>query len=92
MTGDALTHQTVSFERPDWHFGFDQIPGRAMDMRIALLGMLAADKVRINGYHLSWPGWAGWRLAKTAEFSISLGPEPGGATERPGARKDPADG
>jgi glyoxylase-like metal-dependent hydrolase (beta-lactamase superfamily II) len=56
VTGDALTHPNVSFERPDWHFGFDQDPELAARTRATLLDRLARDKVGIIGYHLPWPG------------------------------------
>jgi glyoxylase-like metal-dependent hydrolase (beta-lactamase superfamily II) len=68
VTGDALTHQTVSFERPDWHFGFDQIPEQAVETRKTLLGMLAADKVNIIGYHLPWPGMGRVEAGKDGQF------------------------
>lgn len=56
VTGDALTHMAVSFERPEWRFVRDQDPDLAVTTRKSLLGMMAADKMRLIGYHLPWPG------------------------------------
>lgn len=73
VTGDALTHQVVSFERPDWHFGFDQIPEQAVETRKSLLGRLSADKVRIIGYHLPWPGVGRVEAGKDGRFRYIAG-------------------
>lgn len=54
--GDVLTHERVSFARPDWEWGTDWEPARAVKARRATLGMLAADDVRLAAYHLPWPG------------------------------------
>ena len=68
MTGDALTHQVVSFQKPDWHFGFDQIPEQAAATRRRLLGMLATDRIGIVGYHLPWPGVGRVETGKDGAF------------------------
>ncbi len=73
ITGDALTHQVVSFERPDWHFGFDQIPEQAVETRKRLLGMLAADRVGIVGYHLPWPGVGRVEATKAGQYRYIAG-------------------
>jgi glyoxylase-like metal-dependent hydrolase (beta-lactamase superfamily II) len=68
VTGDALTHQAVSFERPDWHFGFDQIPEQAAKTRGTLLDMLAKDRIGIIGYHLPYPGFGRVEAGKSGQF------------------------
>lgn len=54
--GDALSHPVVSFERPDWVWGADVDPQRAVATRKRLLDQLATDRVGLIGYHLPWPG------------------------------------
>lgn len=56
VTGDALTHPTISFERPDWQPSTDQIPEQAAKTRRALLDRAATDGLMLVGYHLPWPG------------------------------------
>jgi len=68
VTGDALTHQVVSFQKPDWHFGFDQIPEQAAATRRRLLDMLATDRIGIVGYHLPWPGVGRVETGKDGAF------------------------
>lgn len=54
--GDVLTHERISFERPDWTWGTDGEPERAARARAATLAMLATEDIRLLGYHLPWPG------------------------------------
>ena len=56
VTGDALTHAAVSFERPEWRFIRDQEPDVAVATRKRVLDMTATDKMGLVGYHLPWPG------------------------------------
>lgn len=56
VTGDALTHPAVSFERPDWQPSTDQVPEVAVKTRRALLDRAASDGLLLIGYHLPWPG------------------------------------
>ncbi len=56
IVGDALTHQVIAFERPDWPFGFDMDHDQASATRQALLKRAAAEKMLLVGYHLPWPG------------------------------------
>ena len=56
VTGDALNHTAVSFERPNWHFGFDTDKEMASKTRVKLLDMLATDRVTLVGYHMPFPG------------------------------------
>jgi glyoxylase-like metal-dependent hydrolase (beta-lactamase superfamily II) len=52
VLGDALTHAVVSFQYPEWRAGFDQEPDRAIATRKRLLDRLAAERLRVVGYHL----------------------------------------
>jgi glyoxylase-like metal-dependent hydrolase (beta-lactamase superfamily II) len=55
IAGDVLSN-TVSFAKPDWHWGTDQDPALGAQTRAKLLDRLAADKVRLIGFHLPHPG------------------------------------
>lgn len=56
VLGDALTHPIISFAYPQWKPLSDHEPDRAIATRKALLDRLAADKARVIGYHLPFPG------------------------------------
>lgn len=52
VTGDAITHPIVSFQRPDWAGGFDRDGGQASASRRRLLDRIATDRLLLSGYHL----------------------------------------
>jgi glyoxylase-like metal-dependent hydrolase (beta-lactamase superfamily II) len=54
--GDVLTHPLISFAHPDWRPTADHVPDRAVETRQKLLDRLAADKTRLVGFHLPYPG------------------------------------
>jgi glyoxylase-like metal-dependent hydrolase (beta-lactamase superfamily II) len=56
ITGDAATNVVVSFEHPDWKFGFDMLHDVAISNRRALLERAATDRIRLLGYHWTYPG------------------------------------
>ena len=56
VVGDAISNAVISFERPDWHSGTDQDPGQGAATRRRLLDRLTADRARIVGFHLPYPG------------------------------------
>ena len=56
VLGDALTHPVISFAYPSWRPAADHVPEQAVETRKKLLDRLAADKARIIGYHLPFPG------------------------------------
>jgi len=56
ITGDAITNVVISFEKPGWHSGTDQDREKGAATREALLSRIAADKARILGFHLPFPG------------------------------------
>lgn len=55
LTADLANHYVWSFARPDWAFGFDVDPAAAAASRKRVLGMLAADKIPMIGYHMPFP-------------------------------------
>jgi glyoxylase-like metal-dependent hydrolase (beta-lactamase superfamily II) len=54
--GDAITHYLLSFGYPKWPSQGDQDNDLAATTRARLLDRLAADKTRLIGYHLPYPG------------------------------------
>jgi glyoxylase-like metal-dependent hydrolase (beta-lactamase superfamily II) len=55
LTADVANHYVWSFARPDWAFSFDANPEDAAASRRRVLGMLAADKIPMIGYHMPFP-------------------------------------
>ncbi|MEO1108705.1 MAG: MBL fold metallo-hydrolase [Pseudomonadota bacterium] len=55
LTADLANHYVWSFARPDWGFSFDGDKEAASASRRNVLGMLAADKVPMIGYHMPFP-------------------------------------
>jgi len=55
LTADLANHYVWSFARPDWPMSFDSDPETAGASRRRVLGMLAADKVPMIGYHMPFP-------------------------------------
>ncbi len=56
ILGDAITHPVISFQKSEWPAGGDQDQATAQATRKKLLDRLAADKMRILGFHLPHPG------------------------------------
>jgi glyoxylase-like metal-dependent hydrolase (beta-lactamase superfamily II) len=54
--GDVLTHPLISFAHPEWRTTADHVPDLAVTTRKTLLERLAADKSRLIGFHLAYPG------------------------------------
>jgi len=54
--GDTLTHQLISFEHPEWRPAADHVPEQAAQTRRKLLDRLVADKSKLIGFHLPYPG------------------------------------
>ncbi|MEL6167553.1 MAG: MBL fold metallo-hydrolase [Pseudomonadota bacterium] len=55
LVGDAAAHAIWSIKNPDWHLRFDTDKDAAVTARRKLLGMAAADKIPLIGYHLPFP-------------------------------------
>jgi glyoxylase-like metal-dependent hydrolase (beta-lactamase superfamily II) len=56
ITGDACTNDTIFFARPAWHFGFDTDMEVALASRQMLLDRAAAEKLKLLGFHWTYPG------------------------------------
>lgn len=56
IAGDVIPNEIVSFGNKEWHFGFDTEQEIALASRAALLDKAANEKLRILGYHWSYPG------------------------------------
>jgi hypothetical protein len=53
---DAINNDIVSFAHPDWKLGYDTIPELAIQNRIWLLDRAASDRIKLLGYHWTYPG------------------------------------
>ncbi|UFZ07174.1 MBL fold metallo-hydrolase [Bradyrhizobium ontarionense] len=56
ITADALTHEVISFEYPEWVNGFDLASDVAVATRRKLLAQVAAERTKLLGFHFSYPG------------------------------------
>jgi glyoxylase-like metal-dependent hydrolase (beta-lactamase superfamily II) len=56
LMADTANHYVWSLAYPDWEVRFDKDKAAAAATRRKILGMLAADKVPMVGYHMPWPG------------------------------------
>jgi glyoxylase-like metal-dependent hydrolase (beta-lactamase superfamily II) len=56
LTADAIPNEIISVGHPDWAFGFDADPDKAITTRKALLDRAATDKTRVLGFHFTYPG------------------------------------
>ncbi|MEP7030738.1 MAG: MBL fold metallo-hydrolase [Pseudolabrys sp.] len=54
--GDVLTHPLISFKHPEWRPVADHVPDVAALTRAKLLDRLAADKSKLIGFHMPYPG------------------------------------
>ncbi|NKB27008.1 MAG: hypothetical protein GKR99_05420 [Rhodobacteraceae bacterium] len=55
LIADTANHAVWSLERPDWEVRFDMDKAAAAATRRKLLGMVAADRIPLIGYHLPFP-------------------------------------
>ena len=62
VVGDAIGNHHVAFARPDWPSGSDQDPALGATTRSALLDEIAAEGMRMIGFHL--PGGGLGRVAR----------------------------
>lgn len=56
ITADAATNHLISFEHPDWRFGFDMQSDLAIANRKKLVDRAASERPRLLGYHWTYPG------------------------------------
>ncbi|GFE65055.1 MBL fold metallo-hydrolase [Litoreibacter roseus] len=55
LIADLANHPVWSLARPDWEVRFDMDKSAAAQSRKDVLGMLAADRVPMIGYHMPFP-------------------------------------
>ncbi len=55
LTADLANHHVWSLANPTWEVRFDADKKAAAEARFNLLGMLAADRIPMVGYHLPFP-------------------------------------
>lgn len=55
LTADLANHYVWSFAHPEWEVRFDMDKPAATQSRRNVLGMLAADRVPMIGYHMPFP-------------------------------------
>ncbi|EEX08545.1 metallo-beta-lactamase family protein [Ruegeria lacuscaerulensis ITI-1157] len=55
LTADLANHYVWSFAHPEWEVQFDMDKAAATASRRKVLGMLAADKIPMIGYHMPFP-------------------------------------
>ena len=56
LIADAANHYVWSLGYPDWEVRFDADKAAAAETRKKLLGMIAADRIPMVGYHMPFPG------------------------------------
>lgn len=55
LIADAANHYVWSLARPDWEVRFDRDKEQAAQTRRKLLGMIAAERMPMIGYHMPFP-------------------------------------
>ena len=55
VSGDVVANDTLSFQRPEWGYGFDVDAAQAAKTRVAFLDRCVADRTLIASYHLPFP-------------------------------------
>lgn len=56
VTGDAVASDVVSFEHPDWSFGFDIDAGQAATTRRQILNQAEEERAKLLGFRWRYPG------------------------------------
>ncbi len=56
ITADAATSEVIALEHPNWKFGYDILPDTAIKNRKRLIDRVAADKIKVLGFHWTYPG------------------------------------
>jgi len=57
IAGDVFNNNAVSFAKPEWRVGGDFDRDQGITTRKQLLDQVATDRIRLIGFHLSWPGY-----------------------------------
>ena len=56
ISADAATNEIASFQHPTARFGYDTIPDLAIRNRARLIERAATDRIKLLGYHWTYPG------------------------------------
>jgi glyoxylase-like metal-dependent hydrolase (beta-lactamase superfamily II) len=56
ISADAATNEVASFRHPKSLFGYDTIPDLAISNRARLIERAATDRIKLLGYHWTYPG------------------------------------
>jgi len=56
VNGDVVNHYVWSMQHPDWEVLYDSDKAAAAETRKRVLGMLAEDRMAMQGYHMPAPG------------------------------------
>ena len=56
ITSDAATNEIASFKHPNAKFGYDTLPDLAIKNRARLIDRAASERVKLLGYHWTYPG------------------------------------
>ncbi len=62
---DLTHHPILLLEKPRMEFSYDTDPKQAVESRVKMLDMLAANKIAVLPYHYPWPGIG--HVVKTGE-------------------------
>lgn len=55
LTADTANHYIASLMRPDWHVQFDMDKEMAVEARMRIFDMIAAERIPFIGYHMPFP-------------------------------------
>jgi hypothetical protein len=53
---DLAHHHLLMFKNPNWTIAFDHNPALAVTTRKKVYARAIAEKTRLYGFHLPWPG------------------------------------
>lgn len=56
IAGDVVNHYVWSMQHPDWEVAYDNDKAMAAETRRRVLGMLAEERMAMQGYHMPAPG------------------------------------
>ncbi|MEW6719192.1 MAG: MBL fold metallo-hydrolase, partial [Thermodesulfobacteriota bacterium] len=65
---DTAHHYVLMFAHPEWTATFDSDPQQAAKTRRRILDRAAADRIRVLGYHLPYPGLGHVKATKKGAF------------------------
>ncbi len=71
---DSVHHHVVSFQHPDWSIAFDSDPETAIETRKKILDRASADRLRIFGSHLPFPGLGHVRILGKGRYEHVIEP------------------